>query len=36
MNPWAEDLFHADTQKDEGTDKHNDANNLFSQAFARF
>jgi hypothetical protein len=32
----AEELFHADTQMDEGTDEHNDANNLLSQAFVGF
>jgi hypothetical protein len=32
----AEELFRADTQTDERTDKHNDANNLFSQAFVIF
>jgi len=32
----AEELFHIDTQTDERTDEHNEANNLFSQAFVRF
>jgi len=30
------ELFHADTQTDEGTNEHNDANNLLSQAFVIF
>jgi len=30
------DLFHTDTQIDGQTDRHNDANSLFSQAFLRF
>jgi len=32
----AEELFHSDTQTDERTDEHKNANNFFSQAFLRF
>jgi len=32
----AEVLFHADTQTDEQTDRHKNANTSFSQFFVRF
>jgi hypothetical protein len=35
-HPMAEDLFHADTQKDKRTDKHNDVNSPLSQFIVGF
>ena len=35
-NPVEEVLFHADTQTDKRTDRHNDCNSTFSQFFVWF